>query len=151
MESLQSNGCLPNGSQPQRLCYLRALLHVFACCVTVIFERSLLTSRTKVHEPKYKIFGISRIVATSWLAFVVTLATHMIPRQNCAFCRRLSVFICESVLHGFLTMVAWCASCFLLVQSVGFYIFIFTSGFLACIVSWYGSLQILGWFVSLAV
>lgn len=54
---------------------------MFTCCVVVIFERSLLTSRAKVHEPKYKIFGISRIVATSWLAFVVTLATHTIQNK----------------------------------------------------------------------
>lgn len=47
----------------------------------------------------------------------------------------VSEFICTSVLHGFQMMVAWCASCFLLVQRVAFYIFIFTSGFLACIVS----------------
>lgn len=102
----------------------------------VIFERSLLTSRAKVHEPNYEIFGISRIVATSWLAFVVTLATHRISRQNFALWRRLSEFSCEAI-HGFLMMVAWCASCFLLVQSGAFYIFIFMSGFLACVVSWY--------------
>jgi len=57
--------------------------HVFTCCVAVIFERSLLTSRAKVHEPKYKIFDMSRIVATSWLSFVVTLATHDTETKLC--------------------------------------------------------------------
>lgn len=58
---------------------------------------SLLTSRAKIHE--LKIFGVSRIVATSWPLLWSS-------RHSCDTKKKVHFLECFPALHGFLTMVA---------------------------------------------